>query len=236
VDLTEALRTTGAVRDFERTPVPRDVVYDLLETARFAPSGGNRQCWRVVVVEDPATRRAVRDVYLIGWHEYLAQAHAGLVPFAPAGDRAAANEAIAGAGALAAASPPGPGGFAEHLDEVPVLLVVLADLRYVAATDLDAERYTLVGGASVYPFCWSILLAAHDVGLAGVLTTMATRGEAALREVLGLEAHLAIASVIALGYPTARATRLRRGPVERFTTIDRADGAPLSRGGVEDSR
>ncbi len=59
----------------------------------------------------------------------------------------------------------GPGGFAEHFDEVPVLLVVLADQRNLAAVDRDLGRYTLAGGASIYPFVWSILLAAHEEGL-----------------------------------------------------------------------
>ena len=48
VELIEALRTTGAVREFEDTPVPDGTVYRLLDTARFAPNGGNRQAWRVI--------------------------------------------------------------------------------------------------------------------------------------------------------------------------------------------
>jgi nitroreductase len=52
MDLTEALRTTGAVREFTAEPVPDEVVARVLDTARFAPSGGNRQGWRVVVVKD----------------------------------------------------------------------------------------------------------------------------------------------------------------------------------------
>ena len=55
----------------------------------------------------------------------------------------------------------GPGGFAEHLDKVPVLMLVLADLRKLASVDRGFDRYTLVGGASVYPFVWSLLLAAR---------------------------------------------------------------------------
>ena len=56
MDLTEALRSTGAVRDFRPDPVPDEVVYGLLDTARFAPNGGNRQAWHVVVVRDPAVK------------------------------------------------------------------------------------------------------------------------------------------------------------------------------------
>ena len=54
MDLVHALRTTGAVRDFLPDPVPDEVLARVLETARFSPSGGNAQGWRVVVVADPA--------------------------------------------------------------------------------------------------------------------------------------------------------------------------------------
>ena len=59
MDLIEGLRTTGAVREFRPDPVPDDVVYRLLDTARFAPNGGNRQAWHVVVVRDPAVKRGI---------------------------------------------------------------------------------------------------------------------------------------------------------------------------------
>ena len=224
METREALRTTGAVREFDGAPIGRRTIYDLLDTARFAPSGGNRQCWRVVVVEDPEKRRALRDAYLPGWYEYLAIASAGLVPFAVVTDRDKESVALRDAPAKAARAKEGGGGFAEHLDEVPALLVVLADLRSVAAMDRDDSSRTFVGGASVYPFAWSILLAARDAGLGGVLTTMVRR-----RDDLGCEPHHEVACVIALGRPLARLTRLTRSPVESFATIDVVDGAPLGR-------
>ena len=49
-----------------------------------------------------------------------------------------------------------------------MLLVVLADQRYLAAVDRDLDRYAMAGGASIYPFAWSILLAAHEEDLGGV--------------------------------------------------------------------
>src|SRR5580700_8726688 len=132
MDLQFALRTTGAVREFTEQPVDDDTVARILETARFAPSGGNRQGWHVVVVRDSDQRRAMRDLYLTGWYEYLAMATAGLVPFAPITDKYAEREALTHVDDIAHR---GGGDFAEHLDEVPVLLVVLADLRTLAATD-----------------------------------------------------------------------------------------------------
>src|SRR5580658_4073419 len=87
LDLIETLRSTGAVREFLPEPIEDAVLHRLLDTARFAPSGGNRQGWRVIVVKDPATRRALRDLYLPGWYEYLAMGAAGLVPMNPLADR-----------------------------------------------------------------------------------------------------------------------------------------------------
>jgi nitroreductase len=223
MELREALTTTGAVRDFTDEPVPDEVVRRVLDTARFAPSGGNRQAWRTVVVKDPGIRTRLRDLYLTGWYEYLAMGQAGLVPWAPVTDRRAEAAAVAGAAGMR--PPAGAGGFAEHLDRLPVLIVLLADLRRLAAVDRDLDRYTLVGGASVYPFAWSIVLAARDEGLGGVITTMLCREEAAVVDLLGVPDGWAVAAGIALGHPAGqRATRLRRAPVQDFATVDRFDG------------
>jgi nitroreductase len=228
MELGEVLRTTGAVREFTDDPVSDETVYQILDTARFAPSGGNRQGWRVVLVRDARLRRSLRDLYLPGWYDYLAQVAAGLVAWAPITDREAERAALLNAPAVAARAADGPGGFAEHLDEVPVLLVVLADLRALAATDRDHDRYTLIGGASVYPFAWNILLAARDAGLGGVLTTMLVRQEDQVRALLGIPEQYAVAAVVALGYPTHQPRRLRRAAVEEFTTVDRFTGTPFT--------
>jgi nitroreductase len=228
VDLLDTLRSTGAARQFRDEAVADDVVHRILDTARFAPSGGNRQGWRVVVVKDAATRRALRDLYLPGWYEYLAQGQTGLVPWAPVTDDDAEEAAIARAPEVAAAAASGEGGFAEHLNDVPVLLVLLADLRALAAVDKGFARYTMAGGASIYPFAWNLLLAARAEGLAGVITTMAIRREREVKDLLGVPDPLVLAAVIALGRPVHQPRRLTRLPVEEFATVDRFDGAPFT--------
>lgn len=227
MDLLEALRSTGAVREFHPDPVPDDVLARVLDTARFAPNGGNRQAWRVVAVRDAATKRALRDLYLPGWYEYLAMTAAGLTPWAPVTDRAAEAAAVARSGEVAAEASRGAPGFAERFDEAPVLLVVLADLRRLAAVDRDLGRYTLVGGASIYPFVWSLLLAARTEGLGGVVTTMPIKQEPAMKALLGVPEEFAVAAVVAMGRPVHQPTRLRREPVASFATLDRFDGEPL---------
>jgi nitroreductase len=108
------------------------------------------------------------------------------------------------------------------------MLVICADLSALAATDRDLGRYNITGGASIYPFVWSILLAAHDRGLGGVMTTMATRREPDVQTLLSMPENQIVASIVALGYPEVQPTRLRRKTVEHFTTIDTFDGASLS--------
>ena len=218
MELTEALRTTGAVRDFTDRHVDDAVLARVLDTARFAPSGSNAQAWRVVVVKDAANRRRLRDCYLKGSREYMALAAAGLRPWSPTNDRDAEARALA---ARTDAAPP---GFAEKFDEVPVLLALFADLSMLAAIDRDADRYTFAAGASIYPFAWNVMLAAREEGLGGVITTIAIREEAEVKAILGAPDPLALAAVIALGYPVRQPRRLRREPVTSFVTVDSIDG------------
>jgi len=225
-DLVDALRSTGAAREFGPGPVPDEVVARLLDTARFAPSGGNRQGWRVIVVKDPERRAALRDIYLSGWYEYLAIGAAGLVPWAPVTDREAETAALAQAGRFAEAGAAS-AGFAETLDTAPALLLVLADLRALAAVDRDLPRYTLAGGASIYPFVWSLLLAARSEGLGGVMTTMPVRRESDVRALFDIPDTVAVASLVVLGRPVRQLRRLRRAPVSAFTWVDRFEGSPL---------
>jgi nitroreductase len=227
MDLLDALRSTAAIREFTDEPVSDDVVARVLDTARFAPSGGNKQAWRVVVMKDPATRRSLRDLYLTGWYRYLAMTQAGLRPWSVMNDPADEAATLPAAAEIEAQAATNGGGFAEHLDTVPVLLAVLVDLGGMAAVDRDLGRYTFAGGASVYPFCWNLLLAARAEGLGGVITTMCVWREPEVLEVLGAPDTMALAGVIALGHPTHQPSRLRRDPVESFATFDRIDGEPV---------
>lgn len=227
MDLTDALRTTGAMREFTDEPVGDEALARILDTARFAPSGGNKQAWRVVIVRDPARRRALRDLYLPGWHSYLTMTRAGLRPWAPITDESAERTAREEAEATFA-DRGDTGDFAEHLDELPELLVLLADLRLLAATDRDLDRYTLVGGASIYPFAWNLLLAARAEGVGGVITTMVVPREAEVKEIVGALPELAVAALIALGRPERFPRRLTRQPVDTFASYDTVDGPPVT--------
>ncbi len=117
----------------------------------------------------------------------------------------------------------------DDIQSVPVVLAVAADLTKIAIMDGNAEhRPPVVGGASIYPFCWSILLAAKARGLGGVLTTFLSRAEAQAAPLLGLPSDHALVATIFLGVPTHQNTKLKRNPVESFATIDRFDGPALN--------
>lgn len=219
VELTEVMRTTFSCRDFTDEAVPDEVLYRILEVARFAPSGGNRQGQRVIVVKDPATRRALADLCRPTMGVYLAQVRAGESPWNTIVPTTVDVEA--------AAADPVPFPLVDGLDRVPALLVVALDLRAVASFDRHLDRVGVISGASVYPFVWNVLLAARDEGYGGVLTTFLAAAEPAAQELLGLPPHVAVAAMVPIGRPVRQLTKLRRNAVEDFVTVDRYDGPPL---------
>lgn len=215
MDLRDTLRSTGAVRGFTDDPVADHVVAAVLDDARFAPSGGNQQPWRVAVVKSPDVRAGMASLMRPVWEEYMGAQRAGKRAFAFG--RSTGDAPVAAPNALL-----------DQIQSIPVVLAVAADLTKIAIMDGNAEhRPPVVGGASIYPFCWSILLAARARGLGGVLTTFLSRAEAAAAPLLGLPQDHALVATIFLGVPTHQNTKLKRNPVESFAAIDRFDGTPL---------
>lgn len=215
MDLRQAIRSTGSVREFTDERVDDAVLTAVLDDARFAPSGGNRQPWKVAVVRDVAIRRQLRDLMQPIWYEYVAASRAGEVPF------------NAVAYTPPAEAPAAPNPLLDRIESVPVMLAVAADQRVIVAADGNLDRMPIVPGASVYPFCWNVLLAARAHGLGGVLTTFLSRAEPQAAPVLRLPPGHALAATIFLGYPTFQPTRLRRRPVTSFASVDTFDGPPL---------
>lgn len=218
------MRTTPATRAFTDEAVADEVLRRILDHARFAPSGGNRQGWHVVVLRDDEIRRKIRDLYLLSWREYAAHVRAGIVPFAPGEHGRWGGPDI---DLDVARNTPVADAFGESLDAVPVLLLLVVDLGALACLDNGLDRQSIVGGGSIYPFGHNILLAARNEGLGGVLTSVLARQEPAVRQVIGVPEGHAVAGLIALGHPHKTITKLRRRPVEEFTTVDRFGGAPF---------
>lgn len=216
MDLVDALRGSGSVRSFTDEPVDASVLARVLDIARFAPSGGNRQPWRVAVVESSRLRRQLADAMTPVWDEYAAISATGITPFS----------SVPPAPYELESKRPGnvPNQLLSEIERIPVVLAVAADLSRIAMMDKDLDRAPITGGASVYPFCWNLLLAARSEGLGGVITTFASRAEDVTGPLLGLPEHHALAATIFLGHPVKQPTRLKRTAVDGFATIDRFDG------------
>lgn len=216
MELYEAMRTTGAARRFTGDPLPDDVLERILDNARFAPSGGNRQGIRVIVVRDAATSKALADLSLPGAQRYLAQSANGEAPWNPLRPCGVDDATIAATDGSV---------MVRSLLGAEVVLVVCLDLGVVAATDQDLGRIGLISGASVYPFVWNVLLAARQEGFGGVPTTMAVAREPAVKQLLGIPEEYAVAAVVPLGKPVHRVRKLTRKPVQDFTTREKFDGS-----------
>ena len=216
MDLYEAMRCAPTTRRFKPDPMSRETLTRVLENARFAPSGGNRQGWRVIVVEDPRRREALRDLYLPGWRAYMETTGGARVLADPDSFDAGTVRRVRGAD-----------DYANALDQVPVHLVIGVRLADLAVTDAGLPRQSVVGGASVYPFVQNMLLALRAEGLGAALTTLLVPAEAEVKRLLEIPDDIALAAHIGVGDradPWPR--RLARRPVAEFAFLDRY-GTPL---------
>ncbi len=216
MQLSDVMRTTFAAREYTDETISDATLYRILEQARFAPSGGTRQGWRVVIVKDTAIRTAMKQLMQPAIKQYLAQSMAGEVPFNTIKESSVDDETIAN---MPARFP-----LVDQLESAPALLVISVDLSQVTSFDRDLSRVGVISGASIYPFVWNILLAARNEGLGGVLTTFLAHGEEAAKALLKLPPSFAVASMVALGKPVKQLTRLKRSPVETFARVDSWQG------------
>jgi nitroreductase len=219
MELYDVMRTTAAVREFTDDPLPDATLHRILDHARFAPSGGNRQGTRLVLVRDRATRERLAELNEPAVRRYVAQIKAGQSPWNPLEPPLPTPEEIAATRV--------PESFTRPVLTAAVVVVVCVDLGAVAATDQELDRIAVVPGGSVYPLVWNVLLAARNEGFGGTITTMAVAEEPAVRELLGIPEQYAVAAVVPLGRPVKQLTKLRRRPVAELATWEWFDGEPF---------
>jgi nitroreductase len=219
MELFEVMRTTFAARSFTGDPLPDAVLAKILDHARFAPSGGNRQGWKVIVVRDQATKDELARLSGIAAKRYAAQVANGESPWntidPPRVDAATIERTQA------------PARLSEPLAKAPVVLVICVDLKVVASIDQELTRIGLVSGGSIYPFAWNVLMGARHEGYGGTITTLAVAQEPKIQALLGLPSHVAVAAVMPLGRPAQSLTKLKRRPVAEFAMRERWGGAPF---------
>ena len=219
MELYDVMRTTFAARDFTDDPLPDRVLVDILDHARYAPSGGNRQGWHVIAVRDRKTREALAALTMPAAKRYAAQVQAGESPWNTI------EPPKVDAATIERTQPPA--RLTESLLKAAVVLVVCVDLRVVASTDQYLDRVGIISGASIYPFAWNILLTARHEGYGGTITTLAVAQEPKLKELLGIPPHIAVCAIMPLGRPVRQLTKLRRKPVPEFAMRERWGGEPL---------
>ncbi len=181
------LRTTRSVRkrlDFSR-PIPRDVLETCLDIALQAPSGGNRQEWQFVFVEDAEKRRKIAELYREVFAGYIQQPRASYDRDDP---RAAALPRVMDSASY----------LAEHFHEAPVYFIPCFEAR--------VEREPVARQASTYgsilPAVWSFMLAARARGIGSAWTTLHLVKEAETAEILGIPPGITQAALLPLAYFT----------------------------------
>jgi nitroreductase len=211
VELYEAMRCAPTTRRFGADPVPREVLLRVLDNARFAPSGGNRQGWRVVAVADADRRRALRDLYQPHWRAYMEQTGGAAMLADPDAHHRSRVRMLQRADR-----------FADQIHEVPLHLIVCARIGDLAIVDAGLDRPSIVGGASVYPFVQNVLLGLRAEGLGAALTTLLAPAESEVKELLEIPDDVVLAAYVLVGprdepWPE----RLSRKPVEEFAFSER---------------
>jgi len=210
------MRCAPTTRRFKPDPIPPQILRGVLDNARFAPSGGNRQGWRVVVVQDAATRQALRDLYLPHWRAYMELTGGARMLAEPDGFDPAQIRGVRMADE-----------YAQRLEQVPVHLLVGVRLPDLAVTDAKLPRQSIVGGASVYPFVQNLLLGLRGEGLGAAMTTLLVPAEAEVKGLLEIPDEVALAAHIGVGHRADPwPQRLARRPVEEFAFAE-VYGAPL---------
>jgi nitroreductase len=200
----DTMATTRAVRRYRDEPVPTGDLNRILFAATRAPSGSNRQGFRFMVLRDGP--RAIQAKALIGgaardiWSAKRAadgyDSGSGADQSSPKARMAATMER-----------------FVERFEAIPVVILV------GAARHRPGPEETI--GASIYPACQNLLLAARTLGYGGVMMTWHRAVEAELREVLDIPDDVFLAATVTLGVPEGGHGPVRRMPVQAFVYEDR---------------
>jgi nitroreductase len=192
-DLFEIMRTTRSMRRLKPDAVPNALIHKILEAAVCAPSGGNMQRWRFLVIKDAAIKKAVGAYYKRAWDEQVGPRYRAGEP-APGMDRDRFLRLLDAAEYLAA-----------HIHEAPVWIVPC----------LEGGTPTRTSGSSIYPAVQNMLLAARALGLGATLTTLYLGFEKEAEAALGLPDGVHSYAILPIGYPLGRF-----GPVRRVALAD----------------
>jgi nitroreductase len=195
VGLLEGLTTTRAIRRYRDEPVPREALRAMLFAATRGPSGSNRQPFRFVVLTDGPKARAAKKLIGEGARRIWGAKREADAYDAGSGTRADSPKARM-AGTMQR--------YVDEFERVPVLILPCL-VRYRAPTPME--------GASVYPACQNLLLAARALGYGGAFTGFHVPVESELRALLGIPEATFVAGTITIGRPEGHHGPVRRRPI-----------------------
>jgi nitroreductase len=210
VGLLEGLATTRAIRRYRDEPVPAEALRAILFTATRAPSGSNRQPFRFVTLTDgPKAREAKRLI-----------AEAGRRVWTNKRERDGYDRGSGAGGSEATPKVRMARTMQQYVDDferVPVLILPCL-VRYREPTSME--------GASIYPACQNILLAARALGYGGVFTGFNFAVDESLHELLEIPAEVYIAGTITIGRPVGGHGPVRRRPMAELVYEESWGSAP----------
>lgn len=210
MELLDAMQTMNACRYYKPDPVADDVLARVLNAARWAATGSNKQPVSLVAVRDAAKRQALHDLYQPIWAMAMQKYSSGEFKhgFTPSFLQHVDH-------------------FAKHIAEVPVHVVVCAEWQGLTAIDANLGRTVLTPGSSIYPAVQNLMLAARNEGLGTTLTTLLGFVEPQVKALLDIPEPIATAAVVMLGWPAKPfPVRLKRKPLASMAFLD-SYGAPL---------
>ncbi len=196
VSLFEGLVSTRAIRRYTGERVPDEVLRDILFAATRAPSGSNRQPFRFIVLTDGPVAAEAKRLIGEGARRFWAAKRK-----ADGYDQGSGVDIDSPKARLARTMQ----HYVDTYESVPVL-VLACYLRY-------RERSAVSDGASVFPACQNLLLAARALGYGGVMTGWQHAAEAELRALLGIPDDVELVATITIGRPRGRHGRVRRRPL-----------------------
>ena len=193
----DVIGTQRAMRRLKPDPVPEEYIKKIIWAATRAPSGGNRQGWRWLVVTEAEKKKKLQQWYNDAWSKALAGGYG-------AGANLPKEEAESNERVMRSAT-----YLAEHMHEVPVLILACA-LTAGPTGDISA-------GSSIYPAVQNLMLAARALGLGTALTTVHRMHQDEVRQLLGIPETVETAALIPVGWPKGKFGEGLRLPVERVT-------------------
>lgn len=205
MDFLDVVSTTRAIRRYRPDAIPESDLAQMFFAASRAPSGSNRQPFRFVVLRDGPRAVEARTLLGAGFRTMWAAMRTGY-----GYDRGSGTEQSSPKSRMAAAME----HFVDHIEEAPVIVLV-------CMWHWHDGHFT--EGASVYPACQNLLLAARELGYGGVMTVWHRPVEKRLGEILGIPDGVDIAATIPLGRPVGNHGPVRRRPLEEIVYEDAWD-------------